>query len=149
MTTDENDARQLPTFATDPLPRYDSLTGFVGGLIEPVYVADRLGRGSFRWCWSWELHPEAVARLDALWRAYEYLSLDDYPNLADWWRAVDEHLDVLTDPHGTFAACKDGAQAQTEPEHSRHYRAEWRAVQAEFDVNLGRPHLNADAQVFE
>ena len=133
MTDDDSEARQLPTFAT--LPRYDSLAGFVGGLIEPVYVADRLGRGSFRWCWSWTSHPEAVARLDALWRAYEYLSLDDYPNVADWWSTVDEHLGVLCDQHGTFSACKDGAQAQTEPQHSRHYRAEWRTTQ----TALGRP----------
>ena len=119
----------MPTFTTDPLPRYDSVAAFVSGLIEPVYVADRLGRGSFRWCWSWTLHPEAIARLDALWRAYEYLSLDDYPNLAEWWSTVDEHLGVLCDPHGTFAACKDGTNSSSGPEHSDLYRAEWRAAQ--------------------
>jgi hypothetical protein len=34
------------------------------------------GNAGFRWAASWWEYPEALARIDALWRAWEHLRLD-------------------------------------------------------------------------
>lgn len=61
------------------------------------------------WCPQWWRHLEAVARLDALWRAWETARAGggDGPSL--WWTMhFENHWAALTDStRGPFAACKD------------------------------------------
>lgn len=59
------------------------------------------------WCAQWWAHPEAVSRLEALWRAWETLRLDPAFGISQWWRDhADPHLSVLLSrDHGPFAAC--------------------------------------------
>jgi hypothetical protein len=61
------------------------------------------------WCPAWWLHPEAVARLEALWFAFIELTDPEsggYTGRGTWFR---EHLDIaleqLRSPTGPFARC--------------------------------------------
>lgn len=64
------------------------------------------------WCERWWDHPEAVLRLDALWRTWEAAALDPVRGVADWLRDYLDHgLSVLLSPAGPFAGCREGAHA--------------------------------------
>jgi hypothetical protein len=70
----------------------------------PTYVRDVNGR-SAKWCIEWFYHPEAVARIEALWRSWEHLRLDAATGASVWWRDhADHHMRVLMDPHGSSTA---------------------------------------------
>ncbi|MCH0542660.1 DUF4913 domain-containing protein [Streptomyces sp. MUM 203J] len=75
-------------------------------------VRRRINGSSATWCPRWWAHPEAGARLSALWLAWEQLRHDSGLGLSTWWlHHADPHLRVLMDPDtGPFAACspKDG-----------------------------------------
>lgn len=74
-----------------------------------------------RWCKHWALHPEAVALLDALWRAWEVNRLDAGTAMAGWWVNVFyPAMDRLMAPRGTFELCmkgdhRDPPELPTEP----------------------------------
>lgn len=71
-----------------------------------------------RWCAQWWRHPEAVSRLDAMWRAWEHLRLDPALGMSVWWREhADTHMAALTHPDGTFKGCRPG-DASTPAVHS-------------------------------
>ena len=65
-------------------------------------------RTGFRWCARWHHHAEAVARLEACWKAFEVLRLDPGTGASVWFR---DHLDpcmtALTHAEGPFARCSD------------------------------------------
>lgn len=72
-------------------------------------ISKRPINGRNRVCASrWLEYPEAVARLDAIWRTWEYLRQDPH---ARHERAVARprryHLAVLMDPDGPFANADD------------------------------------------
>ncbi|GAA1890574.1 DUF4913 domain-containing protein [Streptantibioticus ferralitis] len=83
-----------------------ALRNWVNHLLLPVYGREI---GSTRpWCDQWHEHPEAVARLHALWLAWQQLT-DAEAGLcgpSTWHR---DHLDhallQLRAPDGPFAAC--------------------------------------------
>ena len=60
-------------------------------------------------CPQWWKHPEAVARMDALWRAFEQLRQDPGTGMSVFWRDhADHHMTVLLDADGPFKGCEDG-----------------------------------------
>lgn len=60
----------------------------------------------FIWCSSWWAHVEASSRLNALWRAWEALRLDETFGMADWWNNyADPAMRVLFAPKGPFQGC--------------------------------------------
>lgn len=60
----------------------------------------------FTWCSSWWAHVEASSRLNALWRAWEALRLDETLGLADWWNNyADPTMRVLFASKGPFQGC--------------------------------------------
>ncbi|WP_236244032.1 DUF4913 domain-containing protein [Streptomyces sp. CC210A] len=83
-----------------------ALTRWVHDLLLPVYGREiTTGRP---WCQQWQEHPEAVARLHALWLAWQQLT-DAEAGLtgpSTWHR---DHLDPtllqLRTPDGPFGAC--------------------------------------------
>ncbi|MGP3948482.1 DUF4913 domain-containing protein [Streptomyces sp. 7N604] len=83
-----------------------ALTRWVHDLLLPVYGREiTTGRP---WCQKWQEHPEAVARLHALWLAWQQLT-DVKPGLtgpSTWHR---DHLDPtllqLRTMDGPFSAC--------------------------------------------
>jgi hypothetical protein len=69
-------------------------------------------RSGVMWCPEWWRHDEAVARLDALWRAWEAARAEGGAGMAYWWDMhFDAHWAVLTSDRGPFAACKDRVHA--------------------------------------
>lgn len=94
-----------------------ALSMWVSGLLVPVYVAGHEISPSAPWCPTWWHHEEAVARLHALWLAWQELTPAS-AGLAGpsvWHR---DHLDpcmaALRHPSGPFLAC------QTRPDKPTH-----------------------------
>ena len=71
--------------------------------------ARRVGpQGSMRWAAEWWRYPEAISRLDSLWRAWEALRLEGTFGMSVWWRDhADHHMRMLMSPEGPFAAARD------------------------------------------
>ncbi|MFJ3713041.1 DUF4913 domain-containing protein [Streptomyces sp. NPDC090053] len=92
-----------------------ALSDWVNYLFLPVY--GREISTSRPWCEQWHEHPEAVARLHALWLAWQQLT-DAEAGLSGpstWHRDhLDQTLAHLRAPDGPFAACTTSA---TRPNH--------------------------------
>ncbi|WP_436775595.1 DUF4913 domain-containing protein [Yinghuangia sp. YIM S09857] len=108
---DEHD--EAEEFAEDPgheepesVLVFTSLESFVTEYLTQV-LQRRLNRATAVWCPSWWDHPEALVRLNAMWRAFEHLRLDPTLGMSVWWlHHADPHLRVLMDPQfGPFAVC--------------------------------------------
>lgn len=83
---------------------YGDLESWLTDEFIPMYR--REVAGDFRWCARWWEHPEAVLRLEALWRSWEKLRLDPDFGMAVWYRDyVDVSLLVLTGVRGPFERC--------------------------------------------
>ena len=91
----------------EPECYYQSLGEFAGWLLD---VYRRSTRGQARaFCSQWWKHPEAVARMDALWRAFEQLRQDPGTGMSVFWRDhADHHMSVLLDADGPFKGCEEG-----------------------------------------
>ncbi|MFJ9841704.1 DUF4913 domain-containing protein [Kitasatospora sp. NPDC101155] len=82
------------------------LANWVNHLLLPTY--GREISSTRPWCARWYEHPEAVARLHALWLAWQQLTAAEagHTGPATWHR---DHLDhtllQLRSPDGPFAAC--------------------------------------------
>lgn len=104
VETDVDDGQPDDT----PQPYYGSVDEFVRDYLRHVYRRRIDGRNR---CWAgrWWEHPEAVIRLEALWRSWEHLRLDAATGMSVWWRDhVDHHMAVLIDPDGPFSQATDG-----------------------------------------
>lgn len=90
---------------TPPGLRYGSAEEFLLDHLLPTYVRDVDGR-TFQWCVKWYLHPEAVIRIEALWRAWEHLRLDPATGISVWYKDhADPHMAMLMDTRGPFHKC--------------------------------------------
>jgi hypothetical protein len=60
-----------------------------------------------RWCPTWWEHPEAVARLEALWMAHRAIEFsEDMGAVSDWWlHHWDAHRVILFHDKGPFRNC--------------------------------------------
>lgn len=89
----------------DPIqPVYETLQAWVNDYYLAVFP--RPTTGEARWCNRWEDHPEAVTRLEALWRSWETLRLDPNLGIATWLTTFHDPLNaLLTARSGAFAAC--------------------------------------------
>jgi hypothetical protein len=91
-------------------PQFPDLESWVSQFF--VLTFGRTG-GEVRWCERWWDHPEAVLRLDALWRTWEAAALDPVYGVADWLHDyLDPGLSVLLGPAGPFAGCREGTHAE-------------------------------------
>ncbi|WP_239647409.1 DUF4913 domain-containing protein [Nocardiopsis baichengensis] len=87
---------------------FASVEEFVREYLAPMYRRKVSARGSRRWSAQWWRNPEAVARLEALWRAWENLRQDGGTGMSTWWRDhADYHMNALFDPDGPFASAGD------------------------------------------
>lgn len=99
------DAASQPESHGFPVPPvYTSAEVWVREFV--VEVFQRPFGGEVRWCASWQDHPEAVLRLEAMWRAWEVLHQDDGLGLSRWLLShFDPSFTVLTGRTGPFARC--------------------------------------------
>jgi hypothetical protein len=89
--------------STPPEPRYPGVEAWVTKHLLPTYLRQS---GPRTWCAQWWRHPEALERLEALWRAWEALRLDTTTGMSVWWRDhADHHLPILLSTDGPFARC--------------------------------------------
>jgi hypothetical protein len=94
---------------------YGSTEEFLHEQLLPTYVRDVDGRAA-KWCIEWYFHPEALSRVEAMWRAREHLRLDGATGISVWWKDhADHHMNVLLDPRGPFYKCD--MQKHRDPEH--------------------------------
>jgi Domain of unknown function (DUF4913) len=92
-------------------PRFGDLESWVHEFFVLTF-GRQAGQG--RWCAQWWDHPEAVLRLDALWRTWEVASLDPVRGAADWIRDhLDPNLAQLFSDTGPFAGCAEGRHVPT------------------------------------
>lgn len=83
---------------------FGSVDEFVREYLCQVYRRRVDGSGRQRvWAAEWWKCPEAVIRLEALWRSWEKLRQDASMGMSVWWRDhADHHMAVLLDPSGPF-----------------------------------------------
>jgi hypothetical protein len=85
-------------------PAFPTLEDWVTGFFLPTFR--RQFGGELRWCTQWHEHPEALFRLEALWRSWEALRLDPTLGIATWLtNYADPQLAALLHRSGTFASC--------------------------------------------
>lgn len=85
---------------------YKDLVSFVQEHLSPSYRRSLSGTDR-TWCPSWWKHEEAISRLEALWRSWEFLRLDGSTGMSIWWRDhADHHMGVLLSADGPFKGCK-------------------------------------------
>lgn len=87
----------------EPETFYGSLDEFVREFLILQYRREVSPMGEFRWDSRWWMHPEAVSRLDALWRTWEHFRNDPATGMSVWWRDhADHHMSVLLSTTGPF-----------------------------------------------
>jgi hypothetical protein len=94
---------------TTPTLFYGSADEFMREHLRHMYTR-RVGPGnaSFRWAADWWTYPEALSRIDALWRAWEHLRQDGAVGISRWWiEHADHHMPILMSPDGPFAKSED------------------------------------------
>lgn len=85
-------------------PAYRSLDEWVDQYFLVVFA--RATGGELRWCPEWRKHPEAVTRLEALWRSWETMRTDPNLGMASWLVSyLDPLLAALLARQGTFTSC--------------------------------------------
>ena len=98
---------------------YASAVEFFAELLAQSYVRDVNEGAPFAWCPEWYKHPEALIRMEAIWRAWEHLRLEPALGVSTWWlNHADPHMRVLMDKEGPFKKCaydghKTPAQGRT------------------------------------
>ncbi|PVC80731.1 hypothetical protein DBP19_35075 [Streptomyces sp. CS090A] len=103
-------------FLLDP-PAYDdelcALAEWVEGVLVPGYLAEP--SADARWCHLWTEHPVAVARLHALWLAWQELTdpaTCGYTGPSTWHRDhYDPCIREIRSPGGPFGGCTKGEHA--------------------------------------
>lgn len=103
---------QEPEQENAPPPLYyGSVDEFVRDFLVPVFSRQVGDRAARRWSAEWWRNPEAIVRLEALWRSWEHLRLDPATGMSVWLRDhADHHLGVLWDTEGPFAKSTDQAR---------------------------------------
>jgi len=85
---------------------YDSAIEFFVELLAPSYVRDVNEGAELAWCPEWYKHPEALIRMESIWRAWEHLRLEPALGVSTWWlNHADPHMRVLMDKEGPFKKC--------------------------------------------
>lgn len=96
-------ARMEERPGTPIVTEFASLDAFIEGYVLPNW-RHRPSQG--KWCAVWWQHSEAIARLEAVWEAFEVMRLEPAPALSTWWRDhLEVHMRSLTVEDGTFAGC--------------------------------------------
>jgi len=105
-------AKQAEAAEETPTLSYASVDEFVREFVCPIFRRNvgEEGRADYRWSARWWESAEAIARLEAMWRAWEHLRMDASTGTSVWLRDhADHHLGVLMSPTGPWALSRDTA----------------------------------------
>ncbi len=92
----------------EPELYFGSVDEFIRGYLLPNYRR-RVDGQRVVWAAEWWRYAEAVARLDALWRAWEHLRQDAQTGMSVWFRDhAEHHMSILLSAEGPFAAAGEG-----------------------------------------
>lgn len=107
LTDDLTDGLDDGLLVATPTNYYPDVYAFVAGFLAPTFAHDVSEQDtSYKWCTKWFHHTEAVARLEALWKAWEVLRLDPGTGASVWFRDhADPCMNALTHPDGPFSRC--------------------------------------------
>jgi len=90
---------------------FGSVDEFVREQLRVMYRRVVGERSPRRWAADWWNYPEAVSRLDALWRSWENARQDPVA-MSAWWRDhLDHHMPILMSQDGPFATATASAAA--------------------------------------
>lgn len=90
----------------DPDAVYGSVVEFVENYLSMTYQRQVTDTTETVWCPEWWRHPEAVARLDSLWRAWERYRMEGATGLSEWFIGhADLQMKQLFAPTGPFRYC--------------------------------------------
>ena len=93
-----------PGAAAEPTLFFGSVDEFVRERLRYTYTRRVGPQGPNRWSAEWWKSPEAISRLDSLWRSWEALRLEPTFGMSVWWRDhADHHMRMLMSPDGPFA----------------------------------------------
>lgn len=95
----------------EPTLVYGSAEEFLKAQLLPSYIRN-INPKKARWCPRWFMHPEAIMRVQSMWREWEHLRLEAGTGSGNWWlNHADPHMRVLLDLDGPFFNCVDGHEA--------------------------------------
>jgi hypothetical protein len=98
---------------------YSSAVEFFADLLAQSYVREVNEGAAYAWCPEWYKHPEALIRVEAIWRAWEHLRLEPALGISTWWlNHADPHMRVLMDQEGPFKKCAYDGHKTSAPERS-------------------------------
>ena len=90
---------------------YGNVDEFVREFLRHAYRREISGRSSPYWSAEWWSNDEALMRLEALWRSWEFLRLDPATGMSVWWRDhADHHMAKLMASDGPFSQSKDSSR---------------------------------------
>jgi hypothetical protein len=96
---------------------YSSAVEFFADLFAPSYAREVNEGAQLAWCPEWYKHPEALIRMECVWRAWEHLRLEPALGLSTWWlNHADPHMRVLMDTEGPFKKCAYDGHKKPTPE---------------------------------
>lgn len=84
---------------------YSDVFDFVTNYLSVAYARQVTDVNDTVWCPEWYRHPEAVGRLNSLWRAWEHYRHDPVGQSTWWLSHADPTMAKLFDPKGTFKYC--------------------------------------------
>ncbi|MGP6175485.1 DUF4913 domain-containing protein [Corynebacterium sp. A21] len=98
---------QAVTPAEEIEPKYKSVIEFVDGFVRQMWATTLSDQDTANWSRQWYTHPEAVARLSALWRIYEVQRGRDPENFLEGFLRVhaDYHMRYLMADASVFSRC--------------------------------------------
>lgn len=87
---------------------FQNVDEFVREYLIKAYRRRIIDGGPHRWAARWWENDEAIARLTALWRAFEQHRLDPGSGMSTWWNShADPTMRALLAPDGPFGTSKD------------------------------------------
>ncbi|MDY3128148.1 MAG: DUF4913 domain-containing protein [Corynebacterium sp.] len=91
-----------------PETHFATVYEFVDEFLVHMYPYPESRRSAVRWTGKWWAHPEAVARLSALWYRFEQLKKDEPATYLETFLRVhaDYHMSVLMKEGGPFDAAR-------------------------------------------
>lgn len=110
-----------PTPDPEPELCYATADDFVREWLVPTYrraIEGNHANGGTNFVWSaeWWRHPEAMVRLDALWRAFEHLRRDPALGMSVFLRDhADHHVPILLSKFGPFRHSTDVVRDNGQP----------------------------------